>query len=235
MNSTMTLPLRTKENLLRNCTLVRPGRWPLPVPFNELMTDNVFQGTVCPNILTPNVLPLLSEVSSQPDLDDSRCLTQCPKDRIYVLLRWTAEELCSWCSGSVIHPELSLPQSQGKKSSENGSPDYPKCPQKPAHGLPLAASGCPQEALEAHSFKCTTVLEGKRSATDSCESVRKSSELQCSQTQPRPRVCSHSRSSAAESLDDSSMGSMHSSRLPSSYCKTSTSKNNSARAPDLQI
>lgn len=30
MNSMMTLPLRTKENQLRNCARVQSGRWPLP-------------------------------------------------------------------------------------------------------------------------------------------------------------------------------------------------------------
>lgn len=170
--------------------------------------DNVLQGAVCPNMITPTVLPLLSEVSTQPDVDDSRCLAQCPKD--CALLAQSAGERCSRCSSSLIHPELSLPQSQERKSSESGSPDYTKCPRNHESIFPTVPGNAPRRPRRAHSVKCATVLEDKSSDTDSCESARKSS--------------------------DSSTGSVHSSRLPSSYCKTSiTSKTSSGRAPDLQI
>lgn len=190
--------------------------------------DKVLQGTVCPTIITPSV-------SAQPDLDDSRCLAQCPKGCSCALTPTAGEQRCSRCT---IHPELSLPQSRDKRSGESGSLGDPKCPPKPAQEPPFPAlpGNAPRRPRRAHSFKCATVLEGESSDTGSCESAKKSSELQCSQTQLKTRVCHHSQSSAAESLDDSSIGSVHSSRLPFSYCKTSiTSKTSAGRAADLQI
>lgn len=192
--------------------------------------------TVCPNFTKPTVDPLLSEVSSQPDLGDSRCLARWPKDCSCMLLSQTAGEHCSPCSSSVIHPELSLvPPSQEKNSCESGSPDSPKRPQKQVHecNFPALPVNTPRRPWRAHSFQCTTVVEGKSSDSDSCKSA---CEVQCSQAQKKPQLCHHGRSSVAESLEDSSRGSVHSSRLPSSYCKTSiTSKSSSRRTPDLQI
>lgn len=192
--------------------------------------------TVCPNFTKPTVDPFLSEASTQPDLGDSRCLARWPKDCSCMLPSQTAGEHCLPFSSSVIHQQLSLvPPSQEIKSCESGSPGSPKWPQKPVHecNLPALPVNAPRRPWRAHSLQCTTVVEGKSSDSDSCESA---CEGQCSQAQKKPQLCHHGRSSVEGSLEDWSRGSVHSSRLPSSYCKTSiTSKSSSRRTPDLQI
>uniref|UniRef100_H3CKU6 Gap junction protein n=1 Tax=Tetraodon nigroviridis TaxID=99883 RepID=H3CKU6_TETNG len=185
--------------------------------------DNVLQGTGRPNNIAPTVLPLLSEASTQLDLEESRCASQRPKDCSCVLTAAAGERR----SPSVVPPE------REKQSSGSGSPDCPRRPPKPAHGstFPALPANAPRRPWRPRSFQCATVLEGKSSDTDSRESARESSE-----PQGKPGACRHSLSSAAESPDDSSAGSVHSPRLPSSCCKTSiTSKTSSGRAPDLQI
>uniref|UniRef100_A0A667ZZT1 Gap junction protein n=1 Tax=Myripristis murdjan TaxID=586833 RepID=A0A667ZZT1_9TELE len=99
---------------------------------------------------------------------------------------------------------------------ETGGPDSPKW----AHG----------------SFNCSTVLEGKSSDTDSYGGTKNNSEYTSARMRSKSEAKHPSRPSTPESLDDSSSGSRHSPRPPSSNRKTSLgSSTSSKRAPDLHI
>ncbi|KAM6935327.1 LOW QUALITY PROTEIN: gap junction alpha-9 protein [Lycodopsis pacificus] len=177
------------------------------------------QGTVMyPNLIKPSTcLPLQSELTTRHDLDDSRC-SNCAL---------TPNDPCSPCCDSLIHP---LSKEDG--GSERGSPDSPKRTQKAADTssaptLPLSASSRPSRGHG--SFKCATVLQGKSSEADSCEVAKASRGTQSDGRR-------ESRPSSPVSLDDSSSGSAHNHRPPSSNCKTSMASNaSSRRAADLQI
>lgn len=196
-----------------------------------------------PNIIKPSTfLPLQGELATQQDLDDSGCLAQSPQDYNCTL---TTNELCSPCCDSLMHPKQeaedflhSPPHSKEDGSSERGSPESPKCPQKAAHTssfptLPVSAS---RKLLMAHgSFKCSTVLEGKSSDTDSCGDAKASNGPPYSQAPSKSGARHQSWPSTPEELDESSTGSRHP-RPPSSECKTSVASNaSSRRAPDLHI
>uniref|UniRef100_A0A674MM49 Gap junction protein n=1 Tax=Takifugu rubripes TaxID=31033 RepID=A0A674MM49_TAKRU len=131
-----------KESVAQLCASA--GR-KMTITFSPI-DGNLMQGAVGPAA----ALPLLSDLSNQPHLGGSTCLAQSPKGR------------------STIHAKLSLPHSQEKERSDSGSPDYPKCQQKPAPPLPVSV---PRRPWRAHSFKCATVPEGKSSDTDSNEEL----------------------------------------------------------------
>ncbi|XP_031709012.1 gap junction alpha-9 protein [Anarrhichthys ocellatus] len=177
------------------------------------------QGTVMyPNLIKPSTcLPCQNELTTRHDLDDSRCCN----------CALTTNEPCSPCCDSLIHPH-----SKEDGGSERGSPDSPKRTQKAADTssaptLPLSASSRPSRGHD--SFNCATVLDGKSSEADSCEVAKASRGTQSDGRH-------ESRPSSPESLDDSSSGSAHNHRPPSSNCKPSMASNaSSRRAADLQI
>ncbi len=233
-----------KESVVQICTGVARKATIASAPSDyNLMVERI-QGTgMYPNLIKPSTfLPLQGELVTQQELDDSRCSAQSPPD---CNCTSTPNEPCSPCCDSLINPKqedfLHLPpHSKEDDSSERGSPDSPKCPQKAAHAssfptLPVSAARRPWRAHG--SFKCSTVLEGKSSDTDSYGAAKASSGPPSSRTQSKSDAKHQSRPSTPESLDDSSSGSTrHNPRPPSSSCKTSmTSNTSSRRAPDLQI
>uniref|UniRef100_A0A672HC80 Gap junction protein n=1 Tax=Salarias fasciatus TaxID=181472 RepID=A0A672HC80_SALFA len=124
--------------------------------------------------------------------------------------------------GTMMYPNLIQPstfllhQNQMKAAHASSFPT-----------LPVSASRRPWRAHG--SLKCSTVPEGKSSDTDSYGGTT-------AQTQPKPNAQHQSRPSTPESLDDSSSGSRHNPRPPSSNCKASVaSTTSSKRAPDLHI
>uniref|UniRef100_A0AAQ6AM19 Gap junction protein n=2 Tax=Amphiprion ocellaris TaxID=80972 RepID=A0AAQ6AM19_AMPOC len=229
-----------KESVVQICTSAtrKSTITSTPTDYNLLM-DRVQATVTYPNLIKPSTfLPH----PSQQDLDDSRCSAQSPPEYNCTS---TTNELCSPCCDPLNNQKkeaedfLNLPQ-HGKEddSSEIGSPESPKCPQKAAHAssfptLPVSASRRP---FRTHgSFKCSTVLEGKSSDTDSYGGAKSCNRPPCTRTQSKPIVPHQSRPSTPESLDDSSSGSTHNPRPPSSNCKISMASNGSSRAPDLQI
>uniref|UniRef100_A0A3Q1I740 Gap junction protein n=1 Tax=Anabas testudineus TaxID=64144 RepID=A0A3Q1I740_ANATE len=85
--------------------------------------------------------------------------------------------------------------------------------------LPVSQS---KRQWKAHgSSKCSTVLEGKSSDTDSYVGAKASSGSPSTQTQPKSDAKHQSWPSSPESLDDSSSGSRDNQRPPSTNCRTS--------------
>ncbi|XP_049439333.1 gap junction protein alpha 9a [Epinephelus fuscoguttatus] len=213
-----------------------------PSDYN-LLLDRV-QGTIMyPNLIKPSTfLPLQSELPTQHDLDDSRCSVQSPPHCNCTL---TTNEPCSPCCDSLINPKQEAedflhlpPHSKENGGNERMSPDSPKCPQKAVDTssfptLPVSASRRPWRAQG--SLKCSTVLEGKSSDTDSYGGAKASSGPPITRTQSKSDGKHQSRPSTPESLDDSSSESRHA-RPPSSNCRASVASNaSSRRAADLQI
>uniref|UniRef100_A0A671WGA0 Gap junction protein n=2 Tax=Sparus aurata TaxID=8175 RepID=A0A671WGA0_SPAAU len=223
-----------KESVVQICTGTARKATIASAPgdYNLLMERG--HGTIMyPSLIKPSTfLPLQGELATQQDLDDSRCSAQSPPDYNYTL---TTNEPCSPCCDSQINPKqqaedfLHLPSQSKEDSSDRGSPDSPKCSQKATHPasyptLPVSASRRPWRSHG--SFKCSTVLEGKSSDTDSYGGAKVSSGPPCSQTQSKSDAKHQSRPSSPETLDDSSSGSTHNPR-PS----TASSK----RTSDLQV
>ncbi|XP_076016705.1 gap junction alpha-9 protein [Genypterus blacodes] len=174
------------------------------------------------------------------DLNESRGSAQTPLGDKYTSS--TTEPL--WPPGdSTSGPkreagDFSQHPLQGKEDrNETGSPDSPKGTKRTAQAssLPTLPVSMARRPWRGHgSFHCSTVLEGKSSDTDS---------YGCTQTGQLPVQTAsgsddkqHGRLSTPESLDDSSSGSRHHPRPPSSTCKVSVTSNaSSKRAPDLQI
>ncbi|XP_029958200.1 gap junction alpha-9 protein [Salarias fasciatus] len=209
----------------------------VPNDYNLLMER--MQGTMMyPNLIQPSTFLLhQNQMAPQQDLDDSRCSAQSPPA---CNCNSASNEPCSPGCDSLISKSkqeaadfLHLNQN-GKEDEEakRGCPESPKCSQKAAHAssfptLPVSASRRPWRAHG--SLKCSTVPEGKSSDTDSYGGTT-------AQTQPKPNAQHQSRPSTPESLDDSSSGSRHNPRPPSSNCKASVaSTTSSKRAPDLHI
>ncbi|XP_044214532.1 gap junction protein alpha 9a [Thunnus albacares] len=224
-----------KESVVQICTSVTRKATIASAP-SEYNLERV-QGTMYPNLIKPSTfLPVQGELANQQDLDDSKCSTQSPPG--YNCTSTTNEPCspCSPCSDSVINAKqeaeefLHLPP-HSKEGSERGSPDSPKCPQRAttASSFPTLPISAARRPWRAHgSMKCSTVPEGKSSDTDSYGGAKASSGPPSAKHQSRP--------STPESLDDSSSGSGHNPRPPSSTCKTSVASNSSSRrAPDLQI
>ncbi|KAM3614899.1 uncharacterized protein V6R79_020496 [Siganus canaliculatus] len=233
-----------KESVAQICT--GPTRKPTiasaPSDFT-LMMERAQGSIMYPNLIKPSTfLPLQSELSAQQDLEDSRCAAQNPPDYKCTL---NANDSCSPCCDSLTaqkqqvddccHPSHNKEDDGG----ERGSPDSPKSQQKASHTssfptLPVSATRRPWKTHG--SFKCSTVLEGKSSDTDSYGCGKASIGPPCSRTPSKSDGKHHSRPSTPESLDDSSLGSAHEPRPPSSTCKASmASTTSSKRAPDLQI
>lgn len=234
-----------KESVVQICTGAARKTTITSAPSDYNLLMERVQGTITyPNLIKPSTfLPLQGELATQQDLDDSRCSAQSPQD---CNCTPTTNELCSPCCDPLINPKQEAedflhlpPHSKEDNSSERGSPDSPKCPQRAAHAssfptLPVSALRRPWRAHG--SFKCSTVLEGKSSDTDSCGGAQGSSGPPCSRTQSKSCTRNQSWPSSPETLDNSSSGSRNNPRPPSSNCKTSMASNTSSRrAPDLQI
>lgn len=234
-----------KESVVQICTGAARKTTITSAPSDYNLLMERVQGTITyPNLIKPSTfLPLQGELATQQDLDDSRCSAQSPQD---CNCTPATNELCSPCCDPLINPKQEAedflhlpPHSKEDNSSERGSPDSPKCPQRAAHAssfptLPVSALRRPWRAHG--SFKCSTVLEGKSSDTDSCGGAKGSSGPPCSQTQSKSCTRNQSWPSSPETLDNSSSGSRNNPRPPSSNCKTSMASNTSSRrAPDLQI
>uniref|UniRef100_UPI0037E72A01 gap junction alpha-9 protein n=1 Tax=Semicossyphus pulcher TaxID=241346 RepID=UPI0037E72A01 len=231
-----------KESVVQICATRKATIASAPSDYNLLM-ERVQGNIMYPNLIKPSTfLPLPGELNNQPDLDDSKGSAQSPPDCNCNL----TTESCSPCCDSLINPKPEAedllhrpPHSKGDESSERGSPDSPKCPQKAVHSssfptLPVSAARKP---FRAHgSFKCSTVLEGKSSDTDSYGGAKTSNGPSSTRAQTKSDGKHQSRPSTPESVDDSSSGSRNNSRPPSSNCKTSMASNSSSRrATDLQI
>lgn len=213
-----------------------------PSDYN-LMLDRV-QGTMTyANIIKTPFLPLQDEPATQPDFNDSRCLAQSPQDCNSTL---TTNELCLPHHGSLINPKQEaedilqfLPHNKDENGCERRSPESPKCREKASHNaaFPMLPVNPSRRPWRAHgSSKCSTVLECRSSDTDSCGGAKDRSGPDCARTQSKPGVTHQRRPSASENLDDSSVGSSHNPRPPSSYCRTPTTSNESSRrVQDLQI
>ncbi|XP_065814039.1 gap junction protein alpha 9a isoform X1 [Labrus bergylta] len=235
-----------KESVVQICDARKATIASAPSDYNLLLER--MQGNIMyPNLIKPSTFPpLQGEQANQHDLEDSRCSAQSPQDCNCNL---TAKEPCSPCCDSLINPKQEAEdfshrplQTKEEESSGRGSPDSPKCQQKAAHSssfptLPVSAA---RKLFRAQgSLKCSTVLEGKSSDTDSYGGGSKpsngtsSARMQSSKSDAKQQ----SRPSTPESVEDSSSGSAgNNSRPPSSNCKTSMASNTSSRrATDLQI
>ncbi|XP_071782699.2 gap junction alpha-9 protein [Centroberyx gerrardi] len=216
-----------------------------PSDYNLLMER--VQGTnMYPNLINPSAfLPLRGEPATQQALDDPKGAVQSPTENNCTSTNTSNEPRSPPCD-SVTPPKQEeaedfshLPPHSEDDGSEIGSPDSPKWPKNAAH-----ASSCPtlpvsmaRRPWRGHgSFNCATVLEGRSSDTDSCGNTKASSGCPSTRTRSKSDAKHHSRPSTPESIDDSSSGSRHSLRPPSSNRKTSMASNTSSkRAPDLQI
>ncbi|XP_041842777.1 gap junction protein alpha 9a [Melanotaenia boesemani] len=205
---------------------------------------NLLMGGQGPNMY-PNLMKSLTflPLQGQQDVDDSKCSAQRPPECNNIL---TTIMPCSSCCDSPTKSKqksesfFHLPHhSEEDDSSQRESPEPPKCPQKAAHAsssptLPVSISKRPWGAHG--SFQCSTVPESRSSDTDSYGGTKSSSIPPCSEMPSKPISQHQGRPSTPESLDDSSLGSRHNSRPPSSNCKASmASTASSRRAPDLKI
>ncbi|CAJ1062746.1 connexin 55.5 [Xyrichtys novacula] len=210
----------------------------------NLLMERAQGNIMFPNLIKPSTfLPLQGELTNQHDLDDSRCSGRSPQD---CKCNLTTNASCSPCCDCLINPKQEaedflhrLPHTKEDDSSELGSPDSPKCPQKAAHSssFPTLPVSAVKKPFKAHgSFKCSTVLEGKSSDTDSYGGTIASNGAPSARTQSKSDHKHQSRPSSPESVGRSSSGSRNNSRAPSSNCKTSMASNTSSRrATDLQI
>ncbi|XP_039973977.1 gap junction protein alpha 9a [Xiphias gladius] len=233
-----------KESVVQICTGVARKATTASAPSDYNLLMERAQGTIMyPNLIKPSTfLPLQGEQATQQDLDDCRFSAQSPPGLNFPS---TTNEPCSPCCDSPINPKKEAedflhlaPHGEGERS-ERGSPDSAKCPLKaaPASSFPTLPVSASRKPWMVHgSFKCSTVPEGKSSDTDSCGGAKASSGPSSTRTQPKSDDKRQSRPSTPESLNESSSGSRHNPRPPSSNCKTSmASSASSKRAPDLQI
>ncbi|KAM4600664.1 gap junction alpha-9 protein [Polymixia lowei] len=205
------------------------------------------QGTnMYPNLTNPSTFPpLQGELATQQILDDPKCAAHSPTD--HNCNSNTGNEPRSPPYNSVTPPKqeeaddlLHLPPHSEDDVSDLGIPDSPKCTRDASY-----ASSCPTLPVNAvrrpwrvhGSSNCSTVLEGKSSDTDSYGGAKASGgHPPPGRTRSKSDAKRQSRPSTPESLEDSSLGSQHSPRPPSSTRKTSMASNaSSRRAPDLQI
>lgn len=226
-----------KESVVQICTPRRSTLISAPVDYTLLM--EAAQGsTIYPNLIQPSgYLPLQGEPSTPQGLDESSCSAKMHHD---CGCTPSIDELCSPCLDSLIHPGQEgedftrLPQ-HGKENNQKTSLESLKWAEKVSHSssfptLPVSALKKPWKAHG--SFKCTTVLEGKSSDTDSCEGGGRA----LSQTRSTSGGKDQSLPPSPDMADDSSSGCRPNTRPPSSNCKTSLASNaSSKRAPDLQI
>ncbi|XP_056236842.1 gap junction protein alpha 9a [Seriola aureovittata] len=233
-----------KESVVQICTGASRKATIASAPGDYTLLLERAQGTVMyPHLIkTSTFLPLQGEQATQQDLDDCRSSAQSPPGYNCTP---TTNEPSPPCCDSLINPKqeaedfLHLPPHTEGDSSERESPDSPKRPQRAAHAssfptLPVSASRKPWMAHG--SSKCSTVLEGKSSDTDSYGGAKASSGPPSSRTQSKSDDKHQSGASTPESLDYSSSGSGPNPRPSSSNCKTSMASNaSSRRAPDLQI
>ncbi|KAK1895032.1 Gap junction alpha-9 protein [Dissostichus eleginoides] len=222
-----------KESVVQMCSSA-PRRATIasaPCDYN-LLIERMQGTTMYPNLIKPSTF--LSPQGEQKDLDESRCLAHSiPHSN-------GTNDPCSLGCDPLINPKaedlLHLPlQSKEDGGSERGSPDSPKSPQKAADPssfptLPVSAARRPWRGQG--SLKCSTVLEGRSSDSDSYGRERASKGPPSTQKSDGKH---QSRPSSPESLYDSSSGSRHNPRPPSSNCKTSVASNASSRRADLQI
>ncbi|XP_054476970.1 gap junction protein alpha 9a [Anoplopoma fimbria] len=234
-----------KESVVQICSSVarRSTIASAPCDYNLLM-ERVQGPIMYPNLIKPSTSqPPQSQLTTQHNLDDCRCLALSPQRCNCAL---TTNKPCSQCSDSLIHPKQEaedflhlFPHSKEDGGSEKGSPDSPRCTQKAADASSVATLpvGASRKSLGAPgSFRCSTVSEGKSSDTDSHGGPKASRGHPPSRTNSKSDSKHQSRPSSPESLDDSSSGSRHNARPSSSNCKTSMASNaSSRRAADLQI
>ncbi|XP_068179690.1 gap junction alpha-9 protein [Antennarius striatus] len=225
-----------KESVVQICTGATRKATVASAPGDYNILMERMQGTIMyPNLIKPsNFLPLKGELATQQDLDDSRCSAQSPPDFKCSL---TTNEPCS-CSDPLMNPKKEpydilhlASKSKGDNSGEGACTDSSNCPQNGAHtsSFPTPSDSAPRRSWRAHaSFKCSKVLEGKGSNTDSCGDAKASSK---SQSRSKSGGRHQSRPSTPETQDESSSGP----KAPSSSCRTSMASNASRRAPDLQI
>ncbi|XP_070690698.1 gap junction alpha-9 protein [Pempheris klunzingeri] len=225
-----------KESVVQMCTARKQTVASAPSDCN-LLAERVQGTNMYPNLIKPSAfLPLQGELATQQDLDDFRCSAQ---NTLNCNSTSNTNEHCSPCCDSLINPKQEaedflhlVPHSKEDDSSERGSVDSPKCPQKAVHtySFPTLPIGASKRPWKAHgSSKCSTVLEGKSSDTDSYGGAKASNGPPSARSQSKIDAKHQSRPSTPESLDDSSSGSTHN-------CKTSMASNTSSRrATDLQI
>lgn len=213
-----------KESVVQICTgAVRKATTAsAPCEYNILMERA--QGTV----MYPNLSkPTQNELATQQSLDKRRCSAQSAAE--YTCTS-TTNKPCTPCCDSLINPKQEAeeplhlgPQSNEDISCERGNTDAPKRPQKAIHGSSFSTLPASQSKRQwrAHgSSKCSTVLEGKSSDTDSYVGAKARSGSPSTQAQTKSEAKNQSWPSSRESLDDSSSGSRHNQR-PSTSCRTS--------------
>lgn len=212
-----------KESVVQICTgpVRKATTASAPCEYNIFMERA--QGTV----VYPNLSkPIQNELATQQSLDKRRCSAQSPAEYTST----TTKPFTPSCD-SLINPKQEAedllhlgPQKNEDDSCERGETDAPKRPQKAIHAssfstLPVSQS---KRQWRAHgSSKCSIVLEGKSSDTDSYVGAKPSSGSPSTQTQPKSEAKNQSWPSSPESLDDSSSGSRHNQRPPSTNCRTS--------------
>ncbi|XP_063735570.1 gap junction protein alpha 9a [Eleginops maclovinus] len=215
-----------KESVVQMCSSAPRKATIASAPSDYNLMLERMQGTIMyPNLIKPS--SFLCPQGEKNDLDESRCLARSPPQS-----NGTNEPCCN----SLMNPKQEAEDLLHLQSKEDGgsgrtSPDSPKSPQKAADAssfptLPVSASRRPWRG------QCSTVMEGKSSDSDSHGGERASKGPPSTQkSDGKPQ----SRPSSPESLYDSSSGSRHNPRPPSSNCKTSMASNASSRRADLQI
>lgn len=194
-----------------------------PSEYNILMEK--VQGT----IMYPNLIkPLQAELATQQDLDKCRCSAQSPAE---CNCPSNTNKPCPPSCDSLSNPKQEAkdlshldPQKHEEDRHERGSPEAPKRSQRAIHASSfstLPASASKRQWMARGSSKCSTVLEGKSSDTDSYAGAKASGESPSTLTQPKLNTKHQSWPSSPESLDDSSSGSRHNQTPPSTNCRTS--------------
>ncbi|XP_028326269.1 gap junction alpha-9 protein [Gouania willdenowi] len=224
-----------KESVFQICPSATRKATMVSVPndFNFLM-EGLHGQMVYPNLIKPSTLPCYtSQMTPKQELDGTKYLVQSLQDK----------EFCLPCGDSFVNTKreaddfLNLTHNgrtnDGDDGAKRGSQDTGKCSQRVAHAssLPTPPGGSSKHSWKVQrSFKCSTVLEGKSSDTNS----RSGAALR-SPTHSNPIIEPQIPLSSSQS-SDLSLSSRQNPRPPSSNCKESvTSSTSSRRAPDLQI
>uniref|UniRef100_A0A672ZST8 Gap junction protein n=1 Tax=Sphaeramia orbicularis TaxID=375764 RepID=A0A672ZST8_9TELE len=168
----------------------------------SLLMERVQGPMLYPNLMKPSTfLPL------QQELDDSKCSPQSPQE---CNCPSTINEPCSADCSLLVNSKQEAedflhltPHTKEENGGERVTPDVPKRPEKATHALsfPILPISGQRRSLRA-SLKCSTVLEGKSSDTDSYGGAKASSGPPSPQIQPKLEAKSQSQISTSDSLDN---------------------------------
>ncbi|XP_029593234.1 gap junction alpha-9 protein-like [Salmo trutta] len=209
----------------------------------NLLLERAQDGHTYPSLINPSAfLPVQGELAGKRSVEELKDAAHSPTEHNSNSNNTSSDSRSPPCD-SVTPPKQEEPEESAhlpphsEEEEKRGSPDSPRRPRDPSHAssCPTLLVGTGRKTWRVNApSNCSTVVEGKSSDTDSYGGAKASGGYQArtaSKSEPKMRP------STPDSLGDSSLGSQHSPRPPSSNRRpSSTSNASSRRAPtDLQV